>query len=221
MPYVCHDDDRPFPMTRRVSLCLWVGLVTVVSGCQCWGPGATCLRPEGPIVGRAETLRQQHLERSHYYREVPMFEQYLDGGPDPHQQTPSRFHPVPTRNVFQSPTSGIATESVMEPRGHQPMFGPAPGRSNTEELPPPQRRTLSPDTSDASPVPSSPGTQSLDLGPQAMSDLLHREVVQYPYATDTQQRVADWVHGSHGSGTRESLRLHSALRTPASDLRYR
>lgn len=221
MTYDCRDNDRPFPMSRRVSLCLWVGLVTVVSGCQCWGPGATCLRPEGPIVGRAESLRQQHLERSHYYREVPMFEQYLDGGPDPHQQAPSRFLPVPTRNVFQSPTIGIATENVRETPGDPPTYESTPGRSNAEELPPPQRRTPPPDASDASPVPLPPGTRPLELGPQATSDLLHRQMVQYPYAADTQQRVADWVHGSHGSTTRESLRLHSALRTSASDLRYR
>jgi hypothetical protein len=216
-------------MRQRLLLGCWVGVVSLASGCQCWGPSATCLRPEGPVASRAETLRKQHLERSNYYRDVPMFEHYLDGGPDAHQQVPSRFHPVPTRKIFQSPTGGFGPDSVMEPAGNQPLRGNAPNRSSVEELPLPRIRpdnfgspnlgqpTLAP-TPAPTPTPASP---LLDLGPQASSDLLHRQLIQYPHSAQPQQQVADWVRGNYVTGSKESLRLHSALRTPGNDPEYR
>jgi hypothetical protein len=196
--------------------------VMVASGCQCWGPSATCLRSEGAIVRRADTIRQQHLERSHYYRDVPMFEQYLDGAPETHQQIPSRFHPVPTRNVFQSPLWSGETGSVIEREYGQPPVAP-PGRIPAEELPAPK----SPVEVDGTPsfegqtFAPNPTTPPLEFGPQASSDLLHRELIQYPHQRATQQRVADWVQGNYVNGTKESLRLHSALRTGETDGRYR
>lgn len=222
MSLISRDDCRLSRTIQWFSLCLWSSLIVAASGCQCWGPSATCLRPEGPIAGRAELLRQQHLERSHYYRDVPMFDHYLDGSPDPHQQVPSRFHPVPTRNVFQSPNSGFTMEQENSSLQVPPSFENIPGRIPAEELPPPQPRPTDLNgPNPASPSLESPGTSALELGPQASSDLLHRQMIQYPYAADSQQRVADWVQGNYSTGTKESLRLHSVLRTPATDLRYR
>lgn len=225
----CVHNRQTSPMLQRLVLGCWIGVVSLASGCQCWGPSATCLRPEGPVARRAETLRQQHLERSNYYRDVPMFEHYLDGGPDAHQQVPSRFHPVPTRKVFQSPTGGFGPDSVMEPEGNQPLRGTAPNRSSVEELPLPQilrDNSSSPSTGQPSLTPApettlTPLAAPLDLGPQASSDLLHRQLIQYPHTTHSQQQVADWVRGNYVTGSKESLRLHSALRTPGNDPQYR
>lgn len=198
-------------LRSRAILVVCVGVLASVSGCQCWGPSGTCLRPEGFVARRADVLRQQHLERSHYTREVPMFEEYLSGAPDGHQQLPSRFHPVPTRNVFQSPgvihhgQSPIVTDSS---NGFSPTNQPDRPQSTVEELPLPQPTAAQPNG------PSTDGNQGplpLELGPQASSEVLHRQLVQYPYTMAPQQKVADWVRGNYGNVTSPTLRLHSAL----------
>lgn len=202
-----------------------VGMLVVVSGCQCWGPSGTCLRPDGFVAQRADELRQQHLERSHYTREVPMFEQYLSGAPDGHQQLPSRFHPVPTRNVFQ--TAGVIhhDQNSMVPYSSDGL-GPSNQldrtRPSVEELPQPQPTPAQPNG--RSTQPSTDGTQGpvpLELGPQASSDPLHRQVIQYPYTMAPQQKVADWVRGNYGNVTSPTLRLHSALGPQENGLRTR
>jgi hypothetical protein len=204
-----------------------VGLGLSLSGCQCWGPSGTCLPPDGLIAHRADALRQQHLERSHYHRDVPMFEQYLAGGTDGHQQLPSRFHPVPTRNVFQSPmTAGTSPVDASRPTyGSPSAMDRVPRETNTQELPPPQPTPFGTDSQSLEPSVTPPlrpmDVPPVELGPQASPELLHRQMVQYPLATDPQQQVADWVRGNYGTGAKESLRLHSALGPSGTDRRWR
>ncbi|MBL8889588.1 MAG: hypothetical protein JNL67_06390 [Planctomycetaceae bacterium] len=199
----------------RASWVVGVGCLVVMSGCQCWGPAGTCLRPNGLIARRADELQQQHLERSHYTREVPMFEQYLSGTPDGHQQLPSRFHPVPTRNVFQPPGvihSGQYPEGANSGDGLNPNVQPEQRYPLPEELPMPQPNRAQPNGRDTQPP--FDATQSplpLELGPQASADLSHRQAIQYPYTMAPQQQVADWVRGNYGNVTSPTLRLHSAL----------
>jgi hypothetical protein len=196
---------------------------TLLVGCQCWGPSATCLRPHGPVVSNTEALRQQHLERSHYQRQIPMFDRYLEGGTDGHQQLPSSFHPVPTRNVFQPPL-------YAEPHwpGH-PVDGsgaplPRGGAANGEELPPPRGGNADgwsdPEADDQYDFSSEPWEDGDSA--RRPSRPTHRELVRYPNNKQIDRPVADWVRGNYGVDLRQSPRLHSALQPSGGiELRYR
>jgi hypothetical protein len=213
-------------LQRWVSVAAVVGL-TLALGCQSLGPSATVLRPHGPILTRTDALRQQHLERSHYQRDIPMFDRYLESGTDGHQQLPSRFHPVPTRNVFQPPLyseplwPGVAAPDSSTPAGDG---GPKMG----EELPPP--RGGSPPTEDVdwpdlgAPNPSGDSTESWPDADAVRrpGGPTHREVVQYPRSKQTDRAVSDWVRGNYGVDVRQAPRLHSALQPyGGSESRYR
>lgn len=200
----------------RLSLSRWssgvaaLGL-TLLVGCQCWGPSATCLRPQGPVVSSTETLRQQHLERSQYQRQIPMFDRYLEGGTDGHQQLPSSFHPVPTRNVFQPPL-------YAEPHWPGSFDGsgtpvPRGGTTNGEELPPPRGGNADDWNDQESDDPYEFSTEPWEDADSARRPAgpTHREVVQYPNNKQIQRPVADWVRGNYGVDFKQAPRLHSAL----------
>ncbi|GEM_PF-1952528 len=105
-----NEEQRQSYMLRWLHGFLAIAILSCC-GCQCWGPTSTCLRQEGPVLSVARRLRQQHLERSAYQRVIPSPYQDTTGF-DPSGQysanaseptMPSRFHPVPTRNVFHPP----------------------------------------------------------------------------------------------------------------------
>lgn len=186
--------------------------LTLLVGCQCWGPSATCLRPHGPVVSTTETLRQQHLERSQYQRQIPMFDRYLEGGTDGHQQIPSSFHPVPTRNVFQPPLSAepLWPSYPVDGSGAPLQRG---GTTNGEELPPPRggnSEGWSDQESDDQYEFSTEPWEDADSA-RRRSSPTHREMVQYPNNKQIDRPVADWVRGNYGIDVRRSPRLHSAL----------
>lgn len=228
---------------RRIQTCspsqpmgngtAWLVLgLCLLSGCQCWGPSATCLRPNGPILTRTDALREQHRIRSHYQHEIPAFEAYLSGAPDPHQQLPSRFHPVPTRNVFRTPapvptwsaeTGGGATSARPDEWANPPTNAPldlgpgsngrlpskdgiepgTPSLEGPELLPPP--RSLGP-TTQLGPA-GTPSMQTMN----AAGPLLHRQMIDYPHNVHRTQKVSDWVRGNYSGRPTETIRLHSAL----------
>lgn len=212
--------------TRLGTVVAALGLLLLV-GCHGLGPSATVLRPQGPILTRTDALRQQHLERSHYQRDIPMFDRYLESGTDGHQQLPSSFHPVPTRNVFQPPPY---TESLWPgPTASGTEVPLGSGDSATgEELPPPRLDNSTPgDAESREPKSLNPSAGSAEPWPAAgdgrrTGEPTHREVVQYPRTKRTDQAVSDWVRGNYGVDVRQAPRLHSALQPyGGSEFRYR
>jgi hypothetical protein len=204
-------DSRPLGGGRWTTVFAALGLAWLV-GCQSWGPSATVLRPHGPILTRTDALRQQHLERSHYHRDIPRFERYLDGGPDGHQQLPSRFHPVPTRNVFQPP---VEPESLWPVAPVERPTGPLPpgSGSSREELPPPRGGNLEDWLEQESSGEQGLGEEWWD-GTEAGSHRngpTHRELVRYPQTRQLDRPVSDWVRGNYGVDVKQAPRLHSAL----------
>lgn len=91
-------------LSRSIAqLTFWYGLPVLLasSGCGWFAHTSPYTNPDGTAVGWHQHLQQEHLVRSHYTRVVP--EPYQPGAYDTGtHQTPSRFHPVPTRNVFRS-----------------------------------------------------------------------------------------------------------------------
>lgn len=197
--------------------------LTLLVGCQCWGPSATCLRPHGPVISTTEALRQQHLERSQHQRQIPMFDRYLESGTDGHQQLPSSFHPVPTRNVFQPPMYSEPLwpgSNVVDPTA-PPVTGENP---SGEELPPPRGGSLDGWSDQESAEEYNFSTEPWEDADSARrpSSPTHREMVRYPNNKQLDRPVADWVRGNYGVDVRQSPRLHSALQPSGGiELRYR
>lgn len=140
-----------------------------------------------------------------------MFDRYLEGGTDGHQQIPSSFHPVPTRNVFQPP---LQAETHF-PGSFDGSGAPLPRGGTTigEELPAPRGGN-----SDGWSDQESDDRYDLSTEPWEDADSAkrpagptHREVVQYPNNQQIQRPVADWVRGNYGIDVRQVPRLHSAL----------
>lgn len=189
----------------KLALCMLpLGLLLISSGCFHLGPNSQGLPHQGPAAAWHQ-LHQEHLERSHYSRVIP--EPYA-GEPETVTR-PARFHPVPTRNVFQSwnrPPSG-APYSDMElapgefdgfpnqpsyeavPPDYQPV--PAPGTPTDD-------RILSPESSpqNAEELPSPLNLEGMPTAGNSPSEsVTHNRLIQYPYTLDTQSHVSDWVRG--------------------------
>jgi hypothetical protein len=150
-------------------------------------------------------------------REVPPFEQYVGSEADRHQSLPSRFHPVPTRNVFQPP--------LADAEGFVAPLNATPGG---EVLPPPQESASEeywawpPESVNPAPEPTVPHRGPTPATEPSPDPTLHRNLIQYPYNTDVQRNVSDWVRGNYPHGPKPTLRLHSALQPAGgADVVYR
>lgn len=178
------------------------------SGCQCLSPTSTCLRQEGPLLTLAQQMRQQHLERSQYMRVIP--DPYI---PEPvPTPRPSRFHPVPSRNVFHPRQMGQPITGYLPPLIGPDATGDAlpnhiPGRSFDSEpiapgstAPPTYQPGTSPRTGpEVLPAPLEKATPvvppELDRSETQEDQVTHNQWIQYPYTLDTEVPISDWVRG--------------------------